>query len=135
MKQKILEALKTKYSKFGFSTKALDGVAETLEKTVTDETKIDNASGVIISITASNDIGLDEVDQASSLIAKTVHPDATIIWGAAFDENLQDEMKITVVATGFEDAKEKKAVDSMPASATETFDVGDFEIPDFLNRR
>lgn len=47
MKQKILEALKTKYSKFGFSQKALDGVAETLEKTVTDETKIDEAvSGI-----------------------------------------------------------------------------------------
>ena len=64
------------------------------------ETKIDNASGVIISITASNDIGLDEVDQASSLIAKTVHPDATIIWGVQLDDTLEDEMRITVIATG-----------------------------------
>ncbi len=64
------------------------------------ETKIDNASGVIISITASNDIGLDEVDQASSLIAKTVHPDATIIWGVQLDDTMEDEMRITVIATG-----------------------------------
>ncbi len=67
------------------------------------ETKIDNATGVIISITASPDIGLDEVDQASSLIAKTVHPDATIIWGVQLDENLEDEMRITVIATGLGD--------------------------------
>ncbi len=67
------------------------------------ETKIDNASGVIISITASNDIGLDEVDQASSLIAKTVHPDATIIWGVQLDDTLEDEMRITVIATGLGD--------------------------------
>lgn len=67
------------------------------------ETKIDNASGVIISITASTDIGLDEVDQASSLIAKTVHPDATIIWGVQLDETMEDEMRITVIATGLGD--------------------------------
>ena len=67
------------------------------------ETKIDNATGVIISITASPDIGLDEVDQASSLIAKTVHPDATIIWGVQLDESLEDEMRITVIATGLGD--------------------------------
>ncbi len=64
------------------------------------ETKIDNATGVIISITASTDIGLDEVDQASSLIAKTVHPDATIIWGVQLDETMEDEMRVTVIATG-----------------------------------
>ena len=67
------------------------------------ETKIDNATGVIISITASNDIGLDEVDQASSLIAQTVHPDATIIWGVQLDDNMEDEMRITVIATGLGD--------------------------------
>ncbi len=67
------------------------------------ETKIDNATGVIISITASPDIGLDEVDQASSLIAKTVHPDATIIWGVQLDESLEDEMRVTVIATGLGD--------------------------------
>ena len=64
------------------------------------ETKIDNASGVIISITASNDIGLDEVDQASSLITKMVHPDANVIWGVQLDDTMEDEMRITVIATG-----------------------------------
>ena len=68
------------------------------------ETKIDNASGVIVSVTASNDIGLDEVDEACSLIAKTVHPDATIIFGVQLDENMEDEMRVTVIATGLGDS-------------------------------
>ena len=65
------------------------------------ETTIEGAHGVIISITSSPDIGLDEVEEASSLISNAAHPDANIIWGVAFDDTLQDEMIITVIATGF----------------------------------
>lgn len=65
------------------------------------ETTIDGAHGVIISITSSPDIGLDEVEQASTFISNAAHPDANIIWGVAFDEALNDEMEITVIATGF----------------------------------
>ncbi|MBE6818410.1 MAG: cell division protein FtsZ [Ruminococcaceae bacterium] len=65
------------------------------------ETTIDGATGVIINITASPDIGLDEVDNASQMIANAAHPDANIIWGACFDDSLEDELIITVVATGF----------------------------------
>ena len=68
------------------------------------ETSIAEARGVIINITSSPDIGLEEVEQASSLITQSAHPDANIIWGTAFDENLSDEMHVTVVATGFENA-------------------------------
>ncbi len=65
------------------------------------ETSINGARGVIINITSSNNINLEEVDLASSMITKAAHPDATIIWGAAFDENMDDEMRVTVIATGF----------------------------------
>ena len=68
------------------------------------ETSIAGARGVIINITSSPDIGLEEVEQASSLITQSAHPDANIIWGTASDENLSDEMHVTVVATGFENA-------------------------------
>ena len=72
------------------------------------ETTIEGAHGVIINITASPDIGLEEVETASELITEAAHADANIIWGAAFDENLDDEMVITVIATGFGiDAKGK----------------------------
>ena len=67
------------------------------------ETSISNARGVIISITSSQDIGLEEVEEAASLITSAAHPDANIIWGVAFDPNLVDELHVTVVATGFDD--------------------------------
>ena len=66
------------------------------------ETSISGARGVIINITSSPDIGLDDVEKAASLITNSAHPEANIIWGAAFDENLKDEMSITVIATGFD---------------------------------
>ena len=65
------------------------------------ETNITGATGVLVSITASEDIQLDEIDAASNMIYEEAHPDANIIWGAAFDPTLQDEMRVTVIATGF----------------------------------
>ena len=66
------------------------------------ETSITGARGIIINITSSPDIGLEEVEYAANLISKEANPEANIIWGAAFDASLEDEMKVTVVATGFE---------------------------------
>lgn len=66
------------------------------------ETAIAGARGVIINIKSSPDIALDEIDTASQLITERASEDANIIWGAAFDENLKDEMSITVIATGFD---------------------------------
>ena len=66
------------------------------------ETSIAGAHGVIINSTSSPDIGLEDVETAAGLITQSAHPDANIIWGTAFDENLSDEMRVTVVATGFD---------------------------------
>ena len=66
------------------------------------ETSIAGAHGVVINITSSPDIGLEDVETAAGLITQSAHPDANIIWGTAFDENLSDEMRVTVVATGFD---------------------------------
>ena len=65
------------------------------------ETSIDGAKGVIVNITASADIGLDEIDTASAMITDQADPEANIIWGAVLDENMEDEMSVTVIATGF----------------------------------
>ena len=81
------------------------------------ETSINGARGVIINITASSDIGLDEIDVASTMIHNAAHPDATIIWGAAFDDNMKDQMSVTVIATGFEDNNFEPAVTSRPGTA------------------
>lgn len=66
------------------------------------ETSITGARGIIINVTASPDIGLDDVVTASTLISNETHADANVIWGANFDNDLEDEMKIIVIATGFE---------------------------------
>ncbi|MHB1151537.1 MAG: cell division protein FtsZ [Eubacteriales bacterium] len=66
------------------------------------ETSIKGAMGILVNITASPDIGLDEIELASSMITDEAHPDATVIWGATFDNKLEDTMKVTVIATGFD---------------------------------
>ena len=66
------------------------------------ETSIDGAKGLIINITAPPTIEFDEIDAATSHISQSVDPEANIIFGVAFDENLDDELRITVIATGFD---------------------------------
>ena len=69
------------------------------------ETSMEYARGIIISITGSDDIGLEEVELASTIISDMAHPDATIIWGAQLDESLEDTIRVTVVATGLGEPK------------------------------
>ena len=70
------------------------------------ETSINGAKGVLINVTGSMDIGLEEVEQAATLVQQAVHPDALTIFGAAFDETLDDEIRVTVIATGFDEAQQ-----------------------------
>ena len=72
------------------------------------ETKIAGARGVIINITSSPDIALDEIDTASQIVTERAHEDANIIWGATFDESMEDEMSVTVIATGFQGSEGDK---------------------------
>lgn len=65
------------------------------------ETAIDGAKGVIINVTASADISLEDIDVASTMISNKASDDANIIWGAVIDENMEDEISVTVIATGF----------------------------------
>ena len=84
------------------------------------ETSIAGAHGVIINITSSPDIGLEDVETAAGLITQSAHPDANIIWGTAFDENLSDEMRVPVVATGFDN----KAADGLRSSLNNAAGAG-----------
>ena len=76
------------------------------------ETSINGAKGVLINITSGKDIGLDEVDTAVTLVQQAAHPEANIIFGSIFDENMEDEMRVPVIATGFDDADEEPEVPS-----------------------
>lgn len=90
------------------------------------ETSIQGSKGIIINISASPDITLDAVDVASSIISETADPDANIIFGVALDSSLDDEMVVTVVATGFGEngagsapAADKEAEKAAPAAEEE----------------
>ena len=79
------------------------------------ETSINGAKGVLINVTGSMDIGLEEVEQAATLVQEAVHPDALTIFGATFDETLDDEIRVTVIATGFDEGN-MTAEDEKPAA-------------------
>ena len=89
------------------------------------ETSMDNARGVIISVICSEDVGLEEVDQAASIIAEMAHPDATIIWGAQIDESLEDTIRVTVVATGLGDEKKDTKKDYISELVSNSTDEDD----------
>ncbi len=90
------------------------------------ETSIKGASGILISISASPDVGLEDVDLASTMIANEASQDANIIWGVAFDNELEDEMRITIIATGFEkkpeDYKRKVVVNGVKKEEKPAFE-------------
>ena len=69
------------------------------------ETSINGAKGVLVNVTGSMDIGLEEVEIAANLVQQAAHPDALIIFGAAFDDTLEDELRVTVIATGFDEVE------------------------------
>ena len=83
------------------------------------ETSIKGANGILINITVSTDVGLDEADAASSMITEEAAYDANIIWGVNFDDSLTDTVKVTIIATGFDKASMKSA---KPAISTEVIE-------------
>jgi cell division protein FtsZ len=110
------------------------------------ETSIDGANGLIINIRASENIDLDEVEAAVDMITETAAPAARVIWGILLDESMEDEIAVTVIATGFDPKKEeqkKKDENHAPEPAQPSggrkpnldFSLpGIFDIPDFAQR-
>ncbi len=81
------------------------------------EVPVDGAKGVIVNVTGSMDMDLEEVTAATDMIREVADPDALFIFGAAFDEELEDELVITVIATGFDGASASGGVSANPYSA------------------
>lgn len=77
------------------------------------ETSIEGAKALIVNFVASPDIGLNETALANSMIKEAAHSDAKIFWGVTFDENMKDEVEITVIATKFENLESKKANENL----------------------
>ncbi|MGN1450842.1 MAG: cell division protein FtsZ, partial [Eubacteriales bacterium] len=99
------------------------------------ETSIRGARRVLINIIGSPDMGLEEIDAAASTVEASADPDANIIFGAIIDETMNDELKVTIIATGFDSdgpnlmsdekpAEEKKKAEAVPSPADELLDGG-----------
>jgi len=125
---------------------------------------IDGARGILFNITGGKDLSLYEINQAASIIRETTHPDVNLIFGAVIDERMEDEVRLTVIATGFEHntpmirhmtqpnphslpkgrpVREPAKVEMRPKPAPQrprqegepTFRVNDLDIPAFLRKR
>ena len=68
------------------------------------ETSINGAMGVLINVTGAPDMELDDVETAANIVMEAVNPEANIIFGATFDASLEDALRVTVIATGFDDS-------------------------------
>ncbi len=103
------------------------------------EISIDGARGVLFNITGGKDLGMFEVDEAAKVITDAVDPDANIIFGAVIDETMQGEIKITVIATGFDSEKtpkleaETKRTPIKTSSSEEEED--ELDVPAFIRRK
>jgi cell division protein FtsZ len=96
------------------------------------ETSIEGAKGVLLNITGGPDLGLFEVNEAAEIIAQAADPEANIIFGAVIDESLEDEVRVTVIATGFDHKPQEKEATVIDLRS---FTNDDLDIPAFLRRR
>jgi cell division protein FtsZ len=119
--------------------RAIEAAQQAISSRLLDIT-IDGARGILFNVTGGTDLSLFEVNEAASIIKQTAHPDVNLIFGAVVDEEMGDEIRITVIATGFDQTEPR------PRVARETlneaiefpvpsFDKDDLEIPAFLRRR
>ena len=133
-------------------TRAVDAAQQAISSRLL-ESSIDGATRVLLSIAGSKDLGIQEINDAADLVANAVDPEANIIFGTVVDESLGDQVRITVIATGFSDANvnrqdqlfgqtqssaSKSASDaSTPAHAAPaaTRNMGGSELPNFGNEQ
>jgi cell division protein FtsZ len=92
--------------------RALDAAQKAVASPLLDETSIEGARGILINFTGGPDMAIHEVEEAAKIVQEAAHEEANIIFGAVIDESLQDEVRITVIATGFTERK----LESSPSS-------------------
>lgn len=102
------------------------------------EASIEGAKGVLLNISGGSDLGLFEVNEAAEVIANAAHPDANIIFGAVIDDSLGDEVKVTVIATGFDVRRRQERLEFVAEReipVLESEEAPDIEIPTFLQKK
>ncbi len=103
------------------------------------ETSIEGARGILINITGDSSLGLFEVNEAAEIVRESADPDANIIFGAVIDENMQDEVRVTVIATGFDhksssnSSSKQQVLEDISSTEVESYD--DMDVPAFMRRK
>ncbi|HOC59083.1 MAG TPA: cell division protein FtsZ [Smithellaceae bacterium] len=113
--------------------RAVEAAQRAISSPLLEDNTIQGAQGILLSITGGPDMSLYEVNEASSLIQAEAHEEANIIFGTVIDENMTDEIRITVIATGFEDVSKRK---QMPSNVSRLggFLKEDLNTPAFMRR-
>ncbi|MEN6332277.1 MAG: cell division protein FtsZ [Smithella sp.] len=94
--------------------RAIEAAQKAISSPLLEDNTIQGAHGILLNITGGPDVSLYEINEASSLIQAEAHEDANIIFGTVIDENMSDEIRITVIATGFDDTmKGKQGTDNL----------------------
>jgi len=105
------------------ANRAIEAAQAAMASPLLEEGAIDGARGILINITGSSSLKLSEVNEASSLIQTSAHEDANIIFGAVLDEKMGEEVKITVIATGFRDQMPERRARMLDVEATPVISV------------
>ena len=128
-------------------TRAVDAAQQAISSPLL-ESSVDGATRVLLSIAGSKDLGIQEINDAADLVANAVDPDANIIFGTVVDESLGDQVRITVIATGFSDSnvnrqdelfaaskapRSERSSEPASAPAAPTRNIGGTELPNFGN--
>lgn len=129
----------------GGEKRASEAAQQAINSPLLEDISISGAKGLLMNITAPSNITMDEIDQASNYIKGEVSEDAEIFWGVVFDENMEDEVQITVIATGIDRPQFRKIVnlrDVTPEEAQESWNVkvngegfDEFDAPAYLRKR
>lgn len=119
----------------GGDNRAIEAAQKAISSPLLEDISIHGARGVLINFTASPDVTLQEVNEAAELIHSEAHEDANIIWGMVIDEELQDRVMVTVIATGFGDRAEEGLVTTPMSSFVAPTSSQTTEAPAFVRKQ
>jgi len=115
--------------------RATEAANRAINSPLLENVSIEGAKGLLINITGSSNLSLYEVNEASSAIFEAAHPEAHVIFGAVVDEKMADEMKVTVIATGFDSAAKMAMDENSKAIDFRTIHGRNLDRPTYLRRK
>jgi cell division protein FtsZ len=115
--------------------RSVEAAQKAISSPLLEDISIEGARGLLINITGGQNMTLNEINEATTLIQKEAYEDANIIWGMVIDEVMKEEMRVTVIATGFGKTEEKVATTRFKKVAPISFSVKENrDIPAFMRR-